>query len=136
MGNTETMPEAQARVERETNAAASAIFPPGFTLSVQSTLSMPCADIEDKGTGQSRASVNYWVDNIDNRRNNEYFDKLKTWWANNGWEIETDKSPDDYMNATKDEYKMAIQTTITPDRRVSIGTNSPCVWPNGTPEPR
>jgi hypothetical protein len=122
------------------HVAAANSFPPGYKLTEIVFPNESCTDSSDHETGQIRVGITYWVDGPDRTHNNTYYDKLKKWWQDNGWTIETDTwSDEQFANAhSSDGYLMSLTGTVTGSvlGRLSIGASSPCVWPKGTPEPR
>ncbi|MBB4684760.1 hypothetical protein [Amycolatopsis jiangsuensis] len=125
--------QARTAALNEVHAAVAAVFPAGYKLADDFVPQLPCTDVSDRPTGQVHASVSFWVDSIDRTRNNAYFDALARWWTDNGWKLEVDDRPKDlFMNARRDDYLMGMQAT--PEGRLNIGVDSPCAWPDGTPE--
>ncbi|WP_406633771.1 hypothetical protein [Amycolatopsis sp. WGS_07] len=122
------------------HAAVAASFPPGYKLTEIVFPDESCTDSSDQETGQVRVGVTYWVDGPDRAQNNSYYEKLKQWWHDKGWTIGTDTwAGDQFVNARNgDGYLMSLTGTVTGTvlGRLSVGASSPCVWPNGTPEPR
>ncbi|WP_116200483.1 hypothetical protein [Amycolatopsis circi] len=138
MQPTDTADQAREKAQAAVHAAAAAIFPAGYKLAESPLQSRPCTDDSNQPTGQVSVSADFWVDGPDRSQNNKYYDNLKKWWSENGWSLETDSRPRDlFANAQRDGYLMSLEGTATgPNKgRLNIGASSPCVWPNGTPEP-
>ncbi|WP_254896812.1 hypothetical protein [Amycolatopsis sp. Hca4] len=132
MEKTASLAEVQANADKMVKDAAGAVFPSGFDLTDQGPQPLQCNDSTDRPTGKVLTSVNYWVDGIDTAANTTYFDKLKTWFAANGWHVETDKRPHDlFLNASRDDYLMSLEASSA--GRLNIGASTPCVWRDGTP---
>ncbi|WP_275290725.1 hypothetical protein [Amycolatopsis sp. La24] len=140
MQPTLTSEQAKQAAADAVHAAASISFPAGYKLTEIVFPAESCTDSSDKETGQVRVGVTYWVDGPDRAQNSSYYEKLKKWWTDNGWTIETDTwQGDQFANAHNgDGYVMSLTGTVTGTvlGRLSIGASSPCVWPNGTPEPK
>ncbi|MFE0022643.1 hypothetical protein [Amycolatopsis sp. NPDC059021] len=133
MKATISVADGQANASKYTKDAAAETFPPGFSLEEKPSQSMPCTDVSDKTTGQIRADASFLVNGIDSAQNNSYFDKLKSWWASHGWTPVTDSRPGDmFINAARDGYLMSLQASM--QGKLFIGTNTPCLWRNGTPD--
>lgn len=133
MKSTVSVADGQATASKYAKDAATETFPPGFSLAEKPPQSMPCTDASDKVTGQIRADVSFSVNGIDGVQNNNYFDRLKSWWSSHGWTLVTDSRPGDmFINAARDGYLMSLQSGM--QGQLFIGTNTPCLWRNGTPE--
>jgi hypothetical protein len=130
-----SLTEAQASLHKEIKDAATASFPSGFTLEDRGPQPQKCTDSVGKPDGRENMGMLFWVNGADRANNNAYFDALKNWWTTHGWSPDTDSRPGDmFMNATRDGYLMGLEST--PDGRLTIEGTTPCVWPNGTPQPR
>ncbi|WP_215547222.1 hypothetical protein [Amycolatopsis sp. CA-230715] len=108
------------------------------------------AMLEDRGVQQNacpdpsgvgfekRKHVNadYWVRGLDPADHDKYFDAMKSWLTKNGWNIDKDSRPADmFMNAVRSDDGFSMSFQANKKGGLALGTSSPCVWPNGTPEP-
>lgn len=135
MEPTVSLADAQARLQKDIHDAATAVFPQGFTLEDQGPSPQNCTDSVGKTDGQVNMGMGFWVNGIERARNDEYFDALKNWWSTHGWSSKTDSRPKDmFINATRDGYLMGLGSSV--DGRLTIEGTTPCVWRNGTPEPK
>lgn len=114
------------------------VFPAEATLEQHGdVLTGPCANPSGVGFDKRvQASVDYWIRGLDAARYHEYFDAMKAWLPAGGWTIDTDSRPKDmflHANRADDEFTLTLQANNKGG--LSIGAASPCVWPNGTPDP-
>ena len=129
-----SLADAQATASKDLREAAAAVFPPGFSLEEMPPQPLPCTGSSNRPDGRVLVGVSFWVNGIDNARNNSYFDALKNWWTAHGWAVATDSRPGDmFVNAGRDGYLMSLQASV--NGRLSLGNSTPCVWRSGTPEP-
>jgi hypothetical protein len=138
MKNTITEEEATQRAEDYVRQAMEAL-PPEARLEVLSgTSSGPCDDPTDNGP-RGRVTVGniYWVRGLPAESNPQYFDSMVRWWTDHDFAILTDKRPQSnyvWVENKRDGFRMAFRDN--PKGELALGADSPCVWPNGTPEPR
>jgi hypothetical protein len=137
-----TLNEQQAtdRVQRHIGDTVAVIQPPP-RLEIQSPLhTMQCDIPSDNGPlGRIVISRGYWLEGIPVERNAEVFAAVERYWVNNGWVILNDDTSSEArpflsVENRADSFRMSLQTSV--DGELSIGASSPCVWPNGTPEPQ
>lgn len=137
MQNTITAAEAQRLVDVYVQEAMTAL-PPHARLEKQSGMVYDCSDPTDHGPrGRVIASINYWIRDLPKDQNQAYFDAALRYWTQHGWKLLTDSRPqDNYIGVEKisDGFRMSLTASIHGD--LNIGTDSPCVWPNGTPAPK
>jgi hypothetical protein len=140
MKNTITQQQASERAERYVRDAVSALSP-----TAQLELSgrfddSPCDDPTDNGPkGRVIASVTYWLNDIPVDRQSDYVNALFQWWSEHDFAALTDNRANDiyvHVENRNDGFRMAVQQTAGGPKRLSLGATSPCVWPNGTPEPK
>ena len=140
MKNTITQQQASERAERYVRDAVAALSP-----AAQLELSgrfddSPCDDPTDNGPkGRVIASVTYWLNDIPVDHQSEYVNTLFQWWSEHDFAVLTDNRATDiyvHVENRRDGFRMAVQQTAVGPKRLSLGATSPCVWPNGTPEPK
>jgi hypothetical protein len=140
-GMSPTLDEQQAtdRVQQHIDDTV-AIIQPMPRLERQSFVdSQPC-DIPSDNGPLGRISVGhvYWLREIPVERNAEVFAAVERYWVSNGWVILTDdtSSENPFLSVENraDSFRMSLEASI--DGQLSIGASSPCIWPNGTPEPQ
>ncbi|MDV6013736.1 hypothetical protein [Haloechinothrix sp. LS1_15] len=96
-----------------------------------------CTDPDDHGPeGRKFASRDYEVVGLDPDEIPTYFDTLKTWWQNNNFRV-LDNEPEYeflWVENNDDSFRMTLKANQQGAMR--IGASSPCVWPEGTPDPQ
>ena len=137
MQNTITAAEAQRLVEAYVHEAMTAL-PPQARLEKQYERISDCDQPTDHGPrGRVGASIGYWIRDLPKDQNQTYLNAALQYWTQHGWKLLTDSRPGyNYIWVEKisDGFRMSITANINGD--LNIGTDSPCVWPNGTPEPK
>lgn len=136
MHPTITIKQAQEKVEDYFRQALTAL-PPQARPSPNFVDTYDCDDPTDGGpAGRRIASVDYRLDGLAPADFNRYFDDLKQWWTQHGFRVLDDARPKGmylWVENNTDGFRMAAQAN---DRgELYLGTDSPCVWPDGTPPP-
>lgn len=139
MRTTITEQQAFQRAEDYVRQAMSAL-PPEARLEVLSAAnSLACDDPTDNGP-RGRVTVGniYWVRNLSKESIPQYMDAMVRWWTEHDFGILSDtRNPNsNYVSAENkiDGFRMAFSDN--PKGELTLGADSPCVWPNGTPEPK
>ena len=137
MKNTITQQQANQQAEQYVHDAAAAVFSDAQLEILSAFEDSPCDDPTDNGPrGRVIASRNYWLNAIPTDKHADYVNALVQWWGSHDFAILTDDRPHYvWVENRTDGFRMAIQQTVTGPPRLSIGATSPCVWPNGSPEP-
>jgi hypothetical protein len=140
MKNTITQQQAGERAERYIREAVAGLTPPARLEVLSSFDDSPCDDPTDNGPkGRVIASRGYWLNDISPDQHSTYVDDLVRWWSEHNFTVLTDNRPGNvyvWAENRHDGFRMAIQQTEIGPKRLSLGATSPCVWPNGTPEPQ
>jgi hypothetical protein len=137
MHNTITAEQAAQRVEanfRQSLAQLPAHAQP--VKQVADTYS--CDDPPDNGPkGRVIASVGYRIDGLDSTEYIHYFDTLRTWWTQHDFRVlHESQQPNQLYLWVENNTDGFRQTMNTNDRgELYLVGSSPCVWPNGTPQP-
>ncbi|WP_039796126.1 hypothetical protein [Amycolatopsis alba] len=96
-----------------------------------------CTDPTDDGPhGRFEISSTYEVAGLEPARFAEYFDAVVQWWSAHDFTVLTDSRPKDqyvFVRSNVDAFDMSVQANDL--GKFYVGATSPCVWPNGTPEP-
>jgi hypothetical protein len=98
-----------------------------------------CVDPTDGGSpDRTIISREYWLRDVPRSRNGEVAQQIKAYWDSKSYKITgADRfdtgNPEITGHTLPDEFRISLTTNVDGD--MSIGTNSPCIWPNGTPEP-
>ncbi|WP_181775763.1 hypothetical protein [Amycolatopsis pittospori] len=97
-----------------------------------------CTDPTDDGPqGRFEISATYEVTGLDVADFAEYFDAVVQWWSAHDFKVLTDSRPKDqyvFVRNNADAFDMSVQANDL--GKFYVGATSPCVWPNGTPEPQ
>jgi hypothetical protein len=136
-----TLNEQQAtdRVQQHIDDTVAVIQPPP-RLEPQSLVDSQQCDLpSDNGPlGRIEVGRTYWLRDIPVERNSDVFAAVERYWTNNGWVILSDDTnpaaPFLSVENRQDAFRMSLSSSI--DGQLSIGASSPCIWPNGTPEPQ
>lgn len=136
-----TLNEQQAtdRVQQHIDDTVAVIQPPP-RLEPQSLVAPQQCDLPSDNGPLGRITVGggYWLRDIPAERNAEVFAAVERYWVNNGWVILTDdtssEAPFLWVENREDNFRMSLEASI--DGQLNIGAVSPCIWPNGTPEPQ
>jgi hypothetical protein len=135
MRNTITVDEAETRVE-EYFRDALAVLPKQARPEAGLIHTVECDDPDDNGPkGRKIASVDYQIHNLQPEKYSEYVADLERWWLDHNFQILDDERPgyeSIWVENKDDGFRMRIQANKVGE--LYLGTTSPCVWPNGTPE--
>jgi hypothetical protein len=140
MKPTITITEANKRSQDYLDQATNAVFPPPIT----KTPGTPeergeCTDPDDHGpTNRLQASREYQLAGITPADVPRYFDALRQWWQSHGFTQAFDKGTGGGRlldgESPSDGFRMSLQSNDVGGLYLTVA--SPCVWPNGTPEPK
>lgn len=137
MESTITEQQARDKVEQYIQGALSAL-PAGAELKPFTRNRSECTDPTDKGPlGRFEISATYEIIGLDSARFAEHFTAITQWWESHAFKILTDSRPTDqyvFARNTGDAFDMSIKANDL--GKFYVGATSPCVWPNGTPEPQ
>ncbi|KFU80010.1 hypothetical protein SAMN04489729_2549 [Amycolatopsis lurida] len=137
MESTITEQQARDKVEQYIQGALSAL-PDGAAVKPFTRNRSECTDPTDKGPlGRFEISATYEIVGLDSARFAEHFAAITQWWEANAFKILTDARPTDqyvFARNTGDAFDMSIKANDL--GKFYVGATSPCVWPNGTPEPQ
>lgn len=131
-----TVREAEHRVEDYFRKAL-AVLPAQARPEVGLIHTVACDDPTDNGpTGRKIASVDYDINGLPQSEYPEYVDRLERWWRGHGFRVLDDERPSYetiWVENNNDGFRMRILANKVGG--LYRGATSPCVWPNGTPEP-
>lgn len=140
MQPTMTGEQAIDRVEELIKDAA-AQLPPASRLEYKSaTDSFPCDDPTDLGPkGRIFVERDYWVRGLPPDHLDEHFHTLQRYWTDRGYEqTRFTTFPNlvgwKMVHTTPDGFRISLSTTGG-GKSLYLRSQSPCVWPDGTPEP-
>jgi hypothetical protein len=136
MRNTITEEQAMQRAEEYVRQSMAALPAEARLEPLSATSSSSCDDPSDNGP-RGRVTVGniYWVRGLLPESNPQYFDAMVRWWTDHDFGILTDKRSQGYVwvENKRDGFRMALGDN--PKGELHLGADSPCVWPNGTPDP-
>ncbi|WP_410665441.1 hypothetical protein [Amycolatopsis sp. lyj-84] len=137
MKSTITEQQAHDKVEKYIQDALEAL-PAAAELKLFTRNRSECTDPTDNGPqGRFEISATYEVVGLDSERFPEHFTAIIQWWESHAFKVLTDSRPTiQYLFArnTGDAFDMSIKANSL--GKLYLGATSPCVWPNGTPEPQ
>ncbi|WP_145600292.1 hypothetical protein [Prauserella rugosa] len=134
MDKTITIQQANDKLEEHLERSHSA-FPDSATFEEFSKYeNSPCEDPGDPGPkGKKFASRIYQVRNVPADGIKDQFTTAKQWWTSNGYQVTHEDDELLSVINTEDEYKLGLRTNRL--NELFLLGDSPCVWPNGTPQP-
>jgi hypothetical protein len=134
--NTITVEQAEQRVEdyfRQTLA----VLPEQARPEVGLIDTYGCDDPADNGPkGRKIASVDYQIHDLPPAEYPDYVARLERWWRDHNFRILDDERPKResiWVENNDDGFRMRIKSNKLGE--LFMIATSPCVWPNGTPEP-
>lgn len=137
---TMTQQHAIARAEYILHETAGAIIPPPRLEVYQpGSITGPCL-INPNDTSDKRVQVTrtYWLRGITKQDNASVGQQVLRFWKQKGYVI-TDHpgmgtdAPNIHGYTRAENFLISLE--YSSDGSLSIGTTSPCIWPNGTPPP-
>lgn len=138
MEPTITLAEANRITEANADRALAAL-PDGARLKPFSKYEeVACDDPDDGGSaGRKFAERSYEITGLDSTKIASYYDNLRTWWPDNDFaimrETPTGDNPRIYVENKTDGFRMSF--IANEHGEMYLNSSSPCVWPNGTPDP-
>jgi hypothetical protein len=136
MKPTITIAEANARVDDYIARAVKAL-PPQATLKLDlQERSGDCSDPTDRGP-KNRVVANrgYQVNGLDPKQVPAYFTMIRSWALANGFRVLDDKPVNEFLSVENNTDAFQLAFTANDAGGIFLSAGSPCVWPNGTPEP-
>ena len=132
-----TIEEANQHIEEHLRAVKS-VLPRTARYEVQfHKKSMDCGRTEtgSRSHGRVFASLEYQVLDLQPHRVPEYFSTIRKWWMTHGYRVLKDTPKNEYLWVENKEDGVRLSMQANDSGEIYIGADSPCVWPNGTPEP-
>ncbi|MFD8494222.1 hypothetical protein [Amycolatopsis sp. NPDC059657] len=137
MHPTITIAEANQRVD-EYIARAVKVLPPEAKLELNyQERAGSCSDPTDHGP-KNRVTANrdYKVLGLQQAAIPSYFDSLRAWWLANNFRVLDEKPRNEFLWVENNADAFQMTLTAHPGAGIFLIAGSPCVWPNGTPEPQ
>ena len=137
MEETITQDEAAEKIEQHVTDAV-AVLPDTVELEPLGPVAFASCDDPTDGGSQDRVTVSQrqWLTGIPVEDNEQNADLLYEYWTTNGYRVLHDKRPGKLSISVENEedaFRMSLRVSAQGD--LSIGASSPCVWPEGTPNP-
>jgi hypothetical protein len=136
MKPTITIAEANTRVDDYIARAVKALPPEAkLELNLQER-SGDCSDPTDRGP-KNRVVANrgYQVNGLDPKQVPAYFAMIRSWALANGVRVLDDKPVNEFLSVENNTDAFQMAFTANSNGGIFLSAGSPCVWPNGTPEP-
>jgi hypothetical protein len=136
MQRTMTVEQAEERVEHYFRQTLS-VLPAQARPEAGLIHTVDCDDPTDNGPkGRKIASADYQIHDLPAAEYPKYVADLERWWRDHNFRILDDERPT-YQSISvennDDGFRIRIQDNDLGE--LYITATSPCVWPNGTPEP-
>lgn len=139
MQPTMTAEEAVKRVEDHIREAV-ARLPSYARLEIaHQTDTLPCGAPSDGDEPEGRIIVEhrYWIRGLPSGGYPRYFDTVQRYWEDRGYRQVRYEKQDPYREMVytdAEEFRLRLATSGD-GTRLTIRSQSPCIWPHGTPEP-
>jgi len=117
------------------------LMQPRPRLEIQSSLTQECTQPSDGGPlGRVSVSRVYWLRDVSPSAFPGLFAAAERYWSAPTWRVledQSDRKPDPtiWVENSQTGFRMRLETSLD-GQQLALGAVSPCVWPNGTPEPR
>lgn len=134
MKPTITIDEANKRVEDHIKRALQVLPKDAKLTNPDIIKDQACDDPDDQGPqGRVFATHDYQIEGLEPTKFAAHFDKLRKWWADNGYTVEDNRRKHEYLQVQnkKDGVRLSLQSN--PRGQLYLGADSPCVWPDGKP---
>ncbi len=133
-----TEEQAKQRVEDYVRQTLSALPAEARLEVLSATSSLACDDPTDNGPrGRVTVGNTYWVRGLPREGHAAFFEAVLAWWKQHNFTVLADRRPQ--VNLIRVENKQdGFRVTFdeNPAGDLTLGADSPCVWPNGTPAPK
>lgn len=137
MEETINQDEAAQKIDQHITEAA-AVLPDTVKLEPLGPIAFASCDDPTDGGPKDRVTVSQrkWLTGLPTEDNEQNVDLLHDYWVSNGYRVIHDLRPDELfvtVESETDAFNVSVQSSDEGD--LSIGASSPCVWPEGTPNP-
>lgn len=137
MNETITQDEAAAKVQEHIDGTLTVLSEEAELETRRGTLFAACDDPTDGGP-ENRVTVSetFWIRGLPAEDNTSNIDLMYEYWMDNGYEVLRDERPDSMsvtVEHSEDAFRVSLR--VSNEGSLSISASSPCVWPEGTPEP-
>ena len=137
MEETITQDEAADKVWEHINGVMSSL-PDEAELETRQGMNFASCDDPTDGGPKDRITVSerLWIRGLPAEENEANIELMYDYWINNGYRVLRDERPDKLSISVEDEEDaFRVSLRVSDQGSLSIGASSPCVWPEGTPNP-
>lgn len=137
MEDTITLEEASRRVDKYLEQAQQVLPTEAEFQRSYREKAGPCSASSGDGTeGRKLTTTEYQVLGLNRANIPEYFSKLRSWWEQHDYRVLQNEPKNEYLwvEHNPDGFRLALEANA--EGELYLGATSPCVWPNGTPEPQ
>ena len=137
MEETITQDEAADKVWEHINGVMSSL-PDEAELETRHGMNFASCDDPTDGGPKDRITVSerLWIRGLPAEENEANIELMYDYWINNGYRVLRDERPDKLSISVEDEEDaFRVSLRVSDQGSLSIGASSPCVWPEGTPNP-
>lgn len=132
---TMSIQEAKQKVDDYLEQGRRALSPDAKLINDSGNEQRACDDPTDGGPkGRVFAQRDAKVEGAGGRDPQSNFALLRSWWQANGFRITSEKSDAIFAENPADGFRMSLTSNVRGS--LYLGASSPCVWPNGTPDPK
>ena len=137
MEETITQDEAADKVWEHINGVMSSL-PDEAELETRQGMNFASCDDPTDGGPKDRITVSerLWIRGLPAEENEANIELMYDYWIDNGYRVLRDERPDKLSISVEDEEDaFRVSLRVSDQGSLSIGASSPCVWPEGTPNP-
>ncbi|MFB8764854.1 hypothetical protein VSQ99_20480 [Nocardiopsis alba] len=137
MKETITQDEAAAKVQEHIDGVMSSL-PDEAELETRQGMNFAACDDPTDGGPKDRITVSerLWIRGLPTEENEANIELMHDYWSNNGYRVLRDERPDKpSITVESEEDAFRVSLRVSDQGSLSIGASSPCVWPEGTPNP-
>lgn len=137
MEETITQDEAADKVWEHINGVMSSL-PDEAELETRQGMNFASCDDPTDGGPKDRITVSerLWIRGLPAEENEANIELMYDYWIDNGYRVLRDERPDKLSISVEDEEDaFRVSLRVSDQGSLSTGASSPCVWPEGTPNP-
>jgi hypothetical protein len=140
MEPTITLDEANRKVDDYIQQGLAQLPPQAELEELTRSEEFPCDDPTDGGPGgRKSASRNYEVVGLSSEEDeiSAYFETLRSWWQASNFEFLRDDTTGNHrsLDAINRDDSFTMTFVANDEGYLFLMASSPCVWPEGTPDP-
>lgn len=132
-----TVQAAISKTDQYAEMARQALSPEARLISPFKQDGITCTNpANSEGKGRVMVSHNYEVAGLPPGDPAQHYAKIRDWWAKNSFRVTQDSQSTGYVLAENSSDGFTMMLRVNQGGQAYLGVSSPCVWPNGTPEPK